>query len=274
MSSYSASVLCVQNNASAMYLLIAYYATAPSSDANNTKTRRSGTGCADLYVKDMWIAAPGQTRVGCSSPGDMCLFFVESPTSAQPSPPPAWHPEDSQAFSLTALQIRAMRDMHEGRILHGDVHPGNIGLTRAQWSMAITLGRWMTTSGPFSITPTLQTGFFEGRVSPYTAADNLVSLSYVILALRMMSHPPWCKEAAALPAINDQDYRESMITVQARWLADIRRQELVEREFCNLIEYAENIRPNAESDYETWLTVFSQLSASSQVALGRLRPVL
>ncbi|KAI0361000.1 hypothetical protein OH77DRAFT_1516037 [Trametes cingulata] len=208
-----------------------------------------------------------------------------------------WRSEDSKAFFITAFcaqrLIRTMRDMHERGVLHRDIHPGNVVLTRC-WTKRELLSKSSHADDP--VAKPVHAAFidFEGsfmngyhprlardsqfaivnfryasdrvvrQQGGHTAADDFVSLSYVILALRMMAHPPWCRGIVApLGWDSWEDYEccKSIVATRARSLAEIRARAMVEPELWEFIDYAQNLQPDAKPDYLRWIEFFSGLSA-------------
>ncbi|EIW53427.1 uncharacterized protein TRAVEDRAFT_74756 [Trametes versicolor FP-101664 SS1] len=177
---------------------------------------------------------------------------------AQGSPP---IPYDFTAWCAKSLII-LMQKMHSNNVLHCDIHPGNAGLTPCD-SLGVLVAP-LTADTAESTHPTFidfgwsQMGGFHPRGGddnsvvcwayasdrmldhgyPYTRADDMAALAYLLLAVRLMGHPPWFDELLSQDLSED---REAIIATRARVIGEFRAQKTVEDHLLDFVSYATSL---------------------------------
>lgn len=93
--------------------------------------------------------------------------------------------------------------------------------------------------------------------APYSDVYDVESLSYVLLALRMGSHPAWFGEAKAR-ALDVEDYRNysEILQICDCVLATMSAKATVEPELLAFVHQARHLSPTDTIDYAWWADVF------------------
>lgn len=101
----------------------------------------------------------------------------------------------------------------------------------------------------------LQCHILTKRSDPYTRADDMAALAYLLLAVRLMGHPPWSDEILNQDLSED---REAVIATRARVIAELRAQKTVEDHLLDFVSYATSLEPDGFIDYVRWTRHFDE----------------
>lgn len=103
--------------------------------------------------------------------------------------------------------------------------------------------------------------------APYSAVYDVESLSYVLLALRMGSHPPWLAEvkSRSLDVEDFSNYSE-ILQIRDRVLATMSAEATVEPELLAFIHQARHLSPTEAIDYTWWADVFDVTVSPEELA--------
>lgn len=93
--------------------------------------------------------------------------------------------------------------------------------------------------------------------APYSDVYDVESLSYVLLALRMGSHPPWFAEvkSRSLDVEDFENYSE-ILRIRDRALSNMSAEATVEPELLAFVHQARHLSPTEAIDYKWWADVF------------------
>ncbi|KAH9914930.1 kinase-like domain-containing protein [Fomitopsis serialis] len=189
-------------------------------------------------------------------------------------------------FSLTAWAavrlITTMKYMHASRVLHCDIHPGNIGFplchnlqellsalcqdTEEVYPTFIDF-EWARMQGWHPLLPLQRqaaTWTYQSdravRDEPYCAADDFESLAYSLIAFRLLAAPPWHEDSydAYYPPSEDRD---TFLATRASRLRDLRTKREVEEELLDMVDYARSLQPGDPIDYAQWVGRLSKFAA-------------
>ncbi|OJT03409.1 hypothetical protein TRAPUB_6007 [Trametes pubescens] len=176
--------------------------------------------------------------------------------------------------------IILMQRMHSNNILHCDIHPGNAGLTPCD-ELGV-LRAPFTAETAESTHPTfidfgwsLMRGYHPRggddnsavswpyasdrilrRDDPYTRADDMASLAYLLLSVRLLNHPPWFHEIQSQDLSEDP---EAVIATRARVIGELHAQKTVEDHLLDFVSYATGLAPDEFIDYARWVRHFDEV---------------
>lgn len=101
---------------------------------------------------------------------------------------------------------------------------------------------------------------------PYSPSYDLEALSYVLLALRMGSHPPWFGEVTSRSLdVDDLHNRSEILRIRDRVLSTMFLETTVEPELLAFIQYARHLSPTDNIDYMKWADIFDVTVSSSEL---------